>query len=87
MPKLKLTPPEGASPSRVSKIDRLIELLGASEGATMPVMIAATDWQAHSIRGAIAGALRRKGHAVASEKVDGARRWKVVPAASEGGDK
>ena len=44
----------------------------------MPAMIAATGWQAHSVRGALAGALKRKGHKVLSEKVEGERRWRIV---------
>lgn len=60
------------------KLDTLIELLRRREGATMPDMIAATGWQAHSVRGAIAGALRKKGHSATSEKTDGSRVWRIT---------
>lgn len=66
-----------------TKLDRLIQLLQQPDGATMPEMIAATGWQAHSIRGAIAGALRKKGHAVSSQKVEDGRRWRIAPAEVE----
>ena len=40
-----------------------------------------TGWQTHSVRGALAGSLKRKGHVVTSDKVDGVRRYRVgVPA-------
>lgn len=60
------------------KLDRLIALLRQADGATMPAMIEATAWQAHSIRGALAGALRKKGHKVESAMADGVRAWRIV---------
>ena len=48
----------------------------------MPTMIEATGWQAHSIRGAMAGALKKKGHSVTSEKAGDKRVWRITrPAA------
>ena len=44
----------------------------------MEEMMAATSWQAHSIRGAMAGALRKKGLAATSAKTDDVRRWRAV---------
>ena len=41
------------------------------------MLVAATGWQAHSVRGALAGSLKRKGHAIISEKVDGERRYRI----------
>jgi hypothetical protein len=38
----------------------LITMLRRAEGATMPEIIAATGWQAHSVRGAMSGALGKK---------------------------
>lgn len=66
--------------SPISKLDRLIALLKQPDGVDMPGMIAATGWQAHSVRGAMAGALRKKGHQVRSEKSDAGRVWRIVPA-------
>lgn len=69
-----------ASPSKtrpVSKIDLLISKLNRPSGATLAELVQATGWQAHSVRGAIAGALRKKGMTVASEKVDGTRRYRL----------
>ena len=50
----------------------LIEMLQKPEGATIAEMAAATGWQAHTVRGAISGALKKRlGLVIASEKVDG----------------
>lgn len=68
--------PTNATP-RVSKLDLLAGLLKASDGATMKQMIDATGWQPHSVRGAMAGALRKRGLKVASNRVDGVRRWSL----------
>jgi predicted ArsR family transcriptional regulator len=49
----------------------LINLLKRKKGATIAEIVAATGWQAHSVRGAISGALKKKlGLAVASEPVE-----------------
>lgn len=38
----------------------LIEMLQAPEGATIPEIVTATGWMAHSVRGAISGVLKKK---------------------------
>jgi len=40
-------------------------------------MCAATGWQSHSVRGALAGALRKKGFDVTSDVSDGTRRYRI----------
>lgn len=53
----------------------LIELLKRPEGATLPQMVEATNWMAHTVRGAMAGALKKKlGLEITSEKQTGADR-------------
>ena len=53
----------------------LIELLSRSEGATLPQMTEATGWQVHTVRGAMAGALKKKlGLEITSEKQTGTDR-------------
>ena len=53
----------------------LIEMLRRPNGATIEKMSAKTGWQAHSVRGAISGTLKKKFHlAVTSEKVEGSGR-------------
>ena len=46
-------------PSKTRKIDQVISLLRRPEGATAAQIGEATGWQAHSVRGAIAGQLRK----------------------------
>ena len=53
----------------------LIELLTRAEGATLPQMTDATGWQVHTVRGAMAGALKKKlGLEITSEKQPGTDR-------------
>ena len=68
---------DGAAPrTRAgSKQAKLIEMLKRPDGATIPEVVDALQWQAHTVRGAIAGALKKKlGIDVTSEKVDGRGR-------------
>ena len=65
-----------------TKQEALIEMLRAPDGATIEEIMAATGWQSHTVRGALAGALRKKlGLEVASEKVEGRGRVYRLPAA------
>jgi hypothetical protein len=58
-----------------SKQAQLIGMLKRPEGASIEEIVAAFGWQAHTVRGAIAGALKKKlGFDVTSEKVDGRGR-------------
>jgi Protein of unknown function (DUF3489) len=60
----------------------LIEMLRSPDGATIEEIVAATGWQPHTVRGAMAGALKKKlGLEVTSEKVDGRGRVYRLPAA------
>lgn len=74
-----------AAPRAQTKLDRLTAILQHDDGADMPTMIDATGWQAHSIRGAMAGALKKKGHTVTSEKTGDQRVWRITGAASLAG--
>ena len=64
------------------KLDLLIARLRRPAGASIDDLAKVTGWQAHSVRGAMAGALRTKGHAVTSDKVDGVRRYRLVEPAN-----
>jgi hypothetical protein len=61
-----------------TKLDLLISRLRRPDGATIDELMKATGWQAHSVRGAMAGTLKKKGHAVTSTKSDGVRRYKLA---------
>ena len=69
------------APVHISKLARLIALLHSPDGATIEAMCEVTGWQAHSVRGAMAGTLKRKGLMVVSTKPeDGARRYRIADA-------
>jgi hypothetical protein len=60
----------------------LIEMLRAETGATIEEIVAATGWLPHTVRGAIAGALKKKlGLDVTSEKAEGRGRVYRLPPA------
>jgi Protein of unknown function (DUF3489) len=55
-----------------TKIALLIELLKRKAGTTIDEIAKATNWQRHSVRGAISGALKRKlGLTVSSKAING----------------
>ena len=55
-----------------TKQAQIIALLQRPEGAAITEIVAETGWMAHSVRGMISGALKKKlGLPIASEKVDG----------------
>jgi hypothetical protein len=60
----KTTPREG------SKLAQVIDLLERPDGATIPHLTRATGWLPHTTRAALTG-LRKRGYAVARERVDG----------------
>lgn len=58
-----------------SKSAKLIDLLRSKQGTTIAEMTKATGWQAHSVRGFLAGAARKRhGLAVTSARADGEER-------------
>jgi hypothetical protein len=75
-----------ASPIRTkpnSKQDRIVVLLRRPEGATLDLLVKETDWQKHSVRGFLAGTVRKKlGLSLLSEKIDGVRIYRIGAAKS-----
>ena len=70
--------PEIAPVRGPTKLETLIELLSRPEGATISDMMAATSWQAHSVRGAIAGALKKQRSLnVLSEATEQGRTYRI----------
>ena len=65
-----------------TKLALLVAHLSAPDGATIAELCKATGWQPHSVRGALAGALKRKGHVIRSEKEAGLRRYRIEQPAS-----
>lgn len=63
-----------------TKQAKLIEMLRRPEGATIAQVVKATGWQPHTVRGAMAGALKKRlGLAITSEKPeDGERVYRIT---------
>ena len=75
---LESAPPQAPKPVRTrdnSKQAMVIAMLRRSEGATINQICAATDWQAHTVRGTLAGAFKKKlGLTITSTKDTGGER-------------
>ena len=62
-----------------SKQDRVLKLLGGARGASIATMMQATDWQAHSVRGFLAGVVRKKLKLdLTSEERSGTRFYRIT---------
>jgi Protein of unknown function (DUF3489) len=64
---------DAVSSRRQSKTDLVLHMLLSPEGAAMEQLVAMTGWLPHTTRAALTG-LRKKGHAVSSEKLEGRGR-------------
>jgi len=74
-----------APPGPKGKLGAVILLLRRPDGAPLSELMATTGWQAHSVRGAIAGALKKKlGLTITSEKTPSGRTYRIVGAGAEG---
>ena len=77
---LEITPPASAETKPTqgragTKQAQLVAMLEAPEGASTAEIVATFGWQPHTVRGAIAGALKKKlGLQIASEAIEGRGR-------------
>ena len=72
-------PSPDKTPTPKGKIGALVALLQRPEGATVEVMMTATGWQAHSIRGALSAAVKKKlGLNLLSVTTDGIRTYRIA---------
>ena len=78
-PSLRASVRTGTAP-KTSKQDQVLALLRRQNGASIEEIVAATDWQPHSVRGFLSGAVKKRlGIDVVSEKgEDGVRRYHVA---------
>jgi hypothetical protein len=71
-------PPRPKTGDADSKQSRLIAMLRSSSGATIAAMMAATGWQQHSVRGFLAGVVRKRLKLkLGSKKIEGSRVYQI----------
>jgi hypothetical protein len=71
-------PPTTVIAAPKGKLGQVVDLLRRDEGARLDELMILTGWQAHSVRGAIAGAVKKLGFTVVSEKSDGGRVYRIT---------
>ena len=72
-------PPLRLATSAPSKQDTVLAMLREPEGTTVAAIMKATSWQQHSVRGFLAGVVRRKLELnLVSEKIDDSRIYRVA---------
>src|SRR6059058_1276411 len=75
--------PRGKKTEPGSKQSRVIAMLQSPAGATIAAMMQATGWQQHSLRGFLAGVVRKRLKLkLGSKKVDGNRVYQIPGGAS-----
>ena len=75
----KAAAPKAVAVPKLGKIDKIIAMMRRPKGATINDLTKATAWQAHSVRGAISGTLRKKqGLNVVSEKSGEIRLYRIA---------
>jgi hypothetical protein len=77
----KNTKAPAATPSP-SKINEVLALMRREQGASLAELVEATGWLPHSTRAALTG-LRKKGHAIVKDSVDGVTRYTIAAAAAQ----
>jgi Protein of unknown function (DUF3489) len=72
------SPPSKTARRADTKHARVLSMLRSAAGATVGSIAAATDWQPHSVRGFLAGVVRKKlGLNLVSEQTDKGRTYRI----------
>lgn len=67
-----------SAPRPDTKHSRIVAMLRAPAGATIAAIMTATDWQQHSVRGFLAGVVRKKlGLNLVSEQTEKGRIYRI----------
>lgn len=84
-PKANKKPPKAAAapkekaPREGTKQAQMIDLLRRKDGATLAEIVEVTGWQKHTVRGAMAGALKKKlGLAITAEAEERGRVYRIA---------
>ena len=71
-----------SAPRTDTKHSRIVAMLRTPAGATIAAIMTATDWQQHSVRGFLAGVVRKRLKLkLAAKKIDGNRVYQITSAA------
>ena len=78
--KREVSPVHQPVEGRVTKHAQLLQILNRPDGASIEDMMQVTDWRQHSVRGFLAGTVKKKmGLALTSSKAEGdVRRYKIA---------
>ena len=60
------------------KLAQIVGLLQRQNGASIPELMKATGWQAHSVRGFISGTLKQKRGLIISSSIEGGKGRRYV---------
>ena len=75
----KAEAPKAASVREGSKTARVVAMLQRKDGASLPEIMQKMGWQKHTVRGFMAGAMKKAGHTVESFKPEGgARTYRIT---------
>ena len=80
LPSRKRSAPASSRPAAGpdTKHARIIAMLRMPTGATIAAIMTATDWQQHSVRGFLAGVIRKRlGLTLVSERTDKGRVYRI----------
>ena len=73
---------QSAKSEPTTKTQQVIDLLSREGGVTLDDMSTLASWQPHLTRSFMSG-LKKKGHVIESDKIDGIRHYRIVPRGSE----
>jgi hypothetical protein len=77
--------PSSATQRTETKQARILAMLRAPSGATIDAMVHATGWQQHSVRGFLAGVVRKKlGFNLVSAATEGGRSYRITDRTAPG---
>jgi hypothetical protein len=74
--------PAAPGEQRITKQSQVVALLHQDGGTSLAELITATSWLPHTTRAALTG-LRKKGHTIVRNKVDGVTRYAISSGSAE----